>query len=83
MARRANGKAEITLTYEKGDDGQSHVVIRNLKYMGAKQNRGFHLARSKHRATVGDETYSFNGTNGFYIEIISSGTVKAMTSQAR
>jgi hypothetical protein len=52
------------------------TVINNLTYFGAKSNKGFNLYKSKHHYKGFGKEYGFEDTNGFVIEIISSGDVK-------
>jgi hypothetical protein len=73
MAKRGDGKGQEELTFVKGNDGKTPVVIKNLTFFGAKKNNGFNIARSVHSAKLGDDSFSFNGTTGFFIEIESSG----------
>lgn len=75
-AKRGDGKGEVALTFVLGNDGKTPVVINNMTYFGAKKNSGFHLARSKHHAKVGDDSFEFDGRTGFFIEVETSGTVK-------
>ncbi len=72
-AQRGDGKGEMTLTFVKGNDGKSPVVIKNLTYFAAKKNNGFVLAHSKHSAKVGEGSFAFDKATGFFIELISSG----------
>ncbi|MFQ5797921.1 MAG: DUF1326 domain-containing protein [Bacteroidota bacterium] len=71
-AKRADGKGEVALTFVKGTDG-TPVVIQNMTYFGAKKNNGFHLARANHHAKVGEDSFAFDGTTGFFIELETSG----------
>ena len=71
-AKRGDGKGEVSLAFVKGTDG-TPVVIQNMTYFGAKKNNGFHIARSKHHAKVGEDSFAFDGTTGFFIELESSG----------
>jgi hypothetical protein len=75
-AKRADAKGEVTLSFVKGNDGKMPVVINNLTYFGAKKNHGFNLARAKHNANVGEDSFTFDGTTGFFIDVESSGIVK-------
>ena len=75
-AKRGDGKGEVTLTFVKGSDGKTPVVVNNLTYFGAKKNDGFNLARAKHSAKVGSSPFVFESSNGFYIEVESSGNVE-------
>ena len=75
-AKRGDGKGEVEITFVLGSDGKTPVVINNLTYFGAKKNNGFHLARSKHHAKVGEDSFEFDGRTGFLIEVETSGTVK-------
>jgi len=64
----------LELTPFKNNAGKTSV-IQNLTYMGAKSNNGFMLHRSKHHYKGHDKEYSFENTNGFLIEISSSGSI--------
>ena len=75
FAKRVDGKGEVSLTFVKGTDA-TPVVIQNMTYFGAKRNNGFHIARAKHNAKVGEDSFAFDGTTGFYIELESSGGAK-------
>ena len=75
-AKRGDGKGEVEITFVMGSDGKTPVIINNMTYFGAKKNNGFHLARSKHSAEVGEDSFKFDGRTGFLIEVESSGTVK-------
>jgi len=75
-AKRGDGKGEVEITFVLGSDGKTPVVINNLTYFGAKKNNGFYLARSKHSATVGEDSFEFDGRTGFFIGLETSGTVK-------
>ena len=75
-AKRGDGKGEVEITFVLGSDGKTPVVINNLTYFGAKKNNGFHLARSKHHAKVGEDSFEFDGRTGFFIGVETSGTVK-------
>ena len=74
-AERGDGKGKIMMTFVKGNDGKTPVVINNLTYFGAKKNYGFYLARANHHAKVGADSFTFDGVTGFYIEVESSGAV--------
>jgi hypothetical protein len=66
-------KGEVTLTGVAGDDGKQ-VVIKNLKYWGAKKNNGFELAYGTHHYKGNGHNYSHENRNGFFVHIESSGT---------
>lgn len=66
-------KGEVVLKGVSGDDGKQ-VVIKNLKYWGAKKNNGFELAYGTHHYKGNGHDYSHENRNGFFIHIESSGS---------
>lgn len=75
-AKRGDGKGEITLTFIKGSDKKTPVVINNLAYFASKKNYGFNLARANYNAKVGEDSFAFDNSNGSYVEVESSGTIE-------
>jgi hypothetical protein len=73
-AKLGDGKAEVTLTGFVGNDGKSLVKISNLTYWGAQKNNGFTLAKGTHHYKGDGLDYSFDDSNGFFIDIESSGS---------
>ena len=61
--------AAMKLKREPGADGTG-VVLRNVKYFGARSNDGFELYRSiEHRADLPGHTFSYSDRNAFLISI--------------
>ena len=75
-AKRGDGKGEIEMKFVRGSDKKTPVVINNLAYFAAKKNYGFDLARAKHNGKVGEDSFTFDNSNGFYIEVESSGVIE-------
>jgi hypothetical protein len=73
-ARLGDGKAEVHLAGFVGNDKNSLVKISNLTYWGAMKNDGFILAKAKHHYKGDGLDYSFEDSNGFFIDIESSGS---------
>lgn len=63
----------VELTAFKDKTTGKPTVIKNLNYFGALQNKGFQLCKSKHHYKGNGHEYNFEDTNGFVIEIYSSG----------
>lgn len=74
LGNGADGTVELSAFKDKSG---KIAVIRNLAYWGAKSNTGFNLYKSKHHYKGHDHEYKFEDTNGFVIEITSSGDVAA------
>ncbi|HLZ12849.1 MAG TPA: DUF1326 domain-containing protein [Candidatus Acidoferrum sp.] len=80
-AKMNNGKAEVVLKKEKGDDPGREIVMQNLKYWTAQSNDGFRMWKSDHEGFDGKgHKFSYSGTNGFLITIHFSGNAKAAAS---
>ena len=61
--------ASMKLQRELGADGKG-VVLRNVKYFGAKDNGGFEMYRSlEHRADTQGHKFSYSDRNAFLISI--------------
>ena len=73
-AKLGDGKAEVKLAGFMGNDGKSQVKINNLTYWGAQKNNGFVLAKGTHHYKGEGLDYSFEDSNGFFIDIESSGS---------
>jgi hypothetical protein len=73
-AKLGDGKAEVKLAGFVGNDGKSLVKINNLTYWGAQKNDGFVLAKGTHHYKGEGMDYSFEESNGFFIDIESSGS---------
>src|SRR5712691_1004869 len=69
-ARLDDGKAgEVMLARAQGNTDDP-VVIKNLKYWGAKRNDGFVLMPNKVEAyRLGEKSFEYKGTNGFMITV--------------
>ena len=64
--------AYLKLQRVPGADGKG-VVIRNLKYFGARDNSGFAVYKSiEHRANVNGHEFSYKDRNAFLITIDSA-----------
>ena len=75
-AKRSDGKGEIGLTFVKSSDKNTLTVMNNLAYFAAKKNYGFNIACAKQKAKVGEDSFAFDTSNGFYIEVESSGVIE-------
>ena len=76
-AKMNNGKAEVILKKEKGDDPNREIVMQNLTYWKSQSNDGFRMWKSDHEEFEGkDHKFSYSGTNGFLITIHFSGKAK-------
>jgi hypothetical protein len=73
-AKLGDGKAEVKLAGFVGNDGKTLVKINNLTYWGAQKNNGFVLAKGTHHYKGEGLDYSFEDSNGFFIDIESSGS---------
>lgn len=73
-AKLAGGSlAHMKLKREPGADGKG-VVLHNVKYFGAKENRGFEMYKSiAHTANMQGHTFSYSERNAFLITIVSEG----------
>jgi hypothetical protein len=76
---QVDGQAEVKLTAQSGPNGKP-VVVNNLKYWGADRNMGFHLYKSEHHYKGHGHDYSYQGANGFRIEIDSGSSMKQARS---
>ncbi len=77
-AKMDNGKGEVVLEKDKGDDPSREIVMQNLKYWTAQSNDGFRMWKSKHEEFDGKgHKFSYEGTNGFLITIHFSGHSKS------
>ena len=73
-AKLGDGKAEVHLAGVVGNDGKNLVKVSNLTYWGAQKNDGFVLAKGTHHYKGEGLDYSFDQSNGFFIDIESSGS---------
>jgi len=84
-ANLGGGKlASMKLKREPGADGNG-VVLKNVKYFGARQNDGFEMYRSiEHKADVQGHQFSYSDRNAFLISIVSQeGDTGGMSGEQR
>lgn len=75
-AMLASGLAKIKLD-KVFDAHGNQSVVNNTAYWAADSNTGFRLAKSTHEYTGDENSYAYEGRNGFLITLTAEGVVPA------
>lgn len=81
VATREDNTGKVDLKMATSIDGKTPVVIKNLPYFASKSNKGFAMFHSTHHYKGHGLDYSYEGHNGFEIDI-TVGTPPAAPKKA-